>query len=154
MTSPERVAVLGTGLIGTSIAMAALGAGADVRGFDADPAVLETASRTGAFSSAATLEDCVNEASLVFVCTPIPTIPELVSRALSAARSAIVSDVGSVKSHVVAEVQRLAPPGSVDRFVGGHPMGGSERSGPDGASPSLLDGIAWVLTPTEATEDG
>ena len=151
MTSTERVAVLGTGLIGTSIAMAALGAGSEVRGYDADPGVREAAALRGGFEPAEELEGCVRDASLVFVCTPIPTIPELATRALTAAPGAVVSDVGSVKTHVVAEVQAGAPASTVDRFVGGHPMGGSERSGPDGAAPSLLDGIAWVLTPTDRT---
>src|SRR2546425_4723906 len=134
MTSPERVAVLGTGLIGTSIAMAALRAGGAVSGFDADASVLEAAARGGGFARASSIEDAAESAGIVFVCTPIPTIPALVARALAVSPDALVSDVGSVKSHLVAEVRRLAPPASVGRFVGGHPMGGSERSGPDGAS--------------------
>src|SRR5205085_3290167 len=86
---------------------------------------------------------------LAFVCTPIPTIPSVVDEILERS-AAVVTDVGSVKSHVVEEVERSADEGSA-RFVGGHPMGGSERSGPDGASASVLDGIAWVLTPTPRT---
>ncbi len=153
MTSPERVAVLGTGLIGTSIALAALRAGDLVRGFDVDPDVLARAAGRAGFEPATSLAACVRDADLVFACAPIPTIPSLVAQALVESPGAVVTDVGSVKSHVVAEVEAKAPTSRVSRFVGGHPMGGSERSGPDGASASVLDGIVWVLTPGASTNE-
>jgi prephenate dehydrogenase len=145
----DRVAVVGTGLIGTSIAMAAMRAGHPVTGYDADGGVLAQASKLAEFPTAAGVHECVAGASLAFVCTPIPTIPAVVGEVL-ASSEAVVTDVGSVKSHVVEEVERASGEASA-RFVGGHPMGGSERSGPEGASPSVLDGIAWVLTPTGRT---
>ncbi|HLB61572.1 MAG TPA: prephenate dehydrogenase [Actinomycetota bacterium] len=148
-SEPRRVAILGTGLIGTSIGMAARRNECAVRGFDEDLDVLARAARRGGLEEAGGLSDCVSEADLVFVCTPIATIPELAARALEEAPGAIVTDVGSVKAHVVSEVEGAV--GDPSRFVGGHPMGGSELSGPDGASASLLDGIAWVLTPTATT---
>jgi prephenate dehydrogenase len=152
MTSAERVAVLGTGLIGTSIAMAAIRAGDAVRGFDVDGDVLTRAAERSGLSPAGSLEECVRGATLVFVCTPIPSLAELAVRALAAAPGAVVSDVGSVKGVVTAEVTRRADPASLPRFVGGHPMGGSERSGPDRASASVLDGVVWVLSATEGTD--
>lgn len=152
MTSAERVAVLGTGLMGTSIAMAAIRAGDAVRGFDISPEVLARAADRSGLAPASSLEECVRGATLVFACTPIPTLAELVVRALAAAPQAVVSDVGSVKGTVTAEVVRRADPADVARFVGGHPMGGSERAGPDRASPSVLDDVVWVLSPTEATD--
>jgi prephenate dehydrogenase len=147
MTSAERVAVVGTGLIGTSIAMAAIRAGGPVRGFDIDPAVLGVAAERSGLVPAATLQECVAGATLVFVCTPIPDLPGLVAEALRLSPDAIVSDVGSVKSQVMAGVAAEADPSHLPRYVGGHPMGGSERSGPDHASASALDGVVWVLTP-------
>lgn len=152
MTSTERVAVVGTGLIGTSIAMAAIRAGDAVRGFDADPAVLERAAARAGFRAADTLEACVRGATLVFVCTPIPVLAELAVRALRAAPEAVVTDVGSVKTVVATEVAARASAAELARFVPGHPMGGSERSGPDRASASVLDGVVWVLCGTEATD--
>jgi prephenate dehydrogenase len=151
MTSGRRIAVLGTGLVGTSIAMAGVRAGDDVGGWDADPQVLARAARHGGFRPAADLASCVRDADLVFVCTPAATIAEVATAAL-AAGGAVVTDAGSVKAHVVEEVGRTAGPGELRRFVPGHPMGGSERSGPDGASASVVDGIVWALTPTEETE--
>lgn len=153
MTSAERVAVVGTGLIGTSIAMAAVRAGDQVRGFDADPQVLARAAERSGLSAASTLEECARGATLVFVCTPVPLLPLLVAEALRLAPDAVVSDVGSVKSRVVREVSSSAGPERLARFVGGHPMGGSERSGPEHASPSVLDGIVWVLSPSPGTSE-
>jgi prephenate dehydrogenase len=153
MTSPERVAIVGTGLIGTSIAMAAARAGDQVRGFDPDAAALEAAAERSGLSPAPALEDALRGATLVFVCTPLPALAELVVRALRLAPEAAVSDVGSVKSHPMVEVETRADAGDLRRYVPGHPMGGSERSGPEHASASLLDGIVWVLAPGAATDE-
>jgi prephenate dehydrogenase len=144
MTSAERVAVVGTGLIGTSIAMAAARAGDAVRGFDVDAPVLARACERSGLVPASSLAECVRDATLAFVCTPIPSVPSLVIDALRSEPSAVVSDVASVKSAVRREIRDA---GGLDlaRYVGGHPMGGSERSGPDHASPSVLDGVIWVL---------
>jgi prephenate dehydrogenase len=147
------IAVLGTGLVGTSIAMAAIRAGDRASGFDPDRGVLErAAARTPGLRRAADLIDAVSDADLVFVCAPVAAVAEATVRALEAAPSAVVSDVASVKSHVMLEVERSASVDLLSRFVGGHPMGGSERSGPEGASPALLDGSVWVLTPGSGTD--
>jgi prephenate dehydrogenase len=150
----ERVAIVGTGLIGTSIAMAAARAGCSVRGWDADPEVAARAAARSALGAAATLEDAVGEADLVVVCTPIDAVPATVVAALRASPDAIVADAGSIKSRVVAKVAELTRPGELSRFIGSHPMGGTERSGPEHASASVVDGIVWALTPTEATSAG
>jgi prephenate dehydrogenase len=152
MTS-ERIAVLGTGLIGTSIAMAAVRRGDAVAGFDPDAAVLHRAGdRATGLRRAAGVRDAVSDATVVFVCAPVERAATVSIEALEAAGGAVVTDVASVKSPVVLEVERRATPGRGSRFVGGHPMGGSERSGPDGASPALLDGAVWVLTPSADTD--
>jgi prephenate dehydrogenase len=153
MTSPERVAIVGTGLIGTSIAMAAARAGDQVRGFDADAQALAAAAERSGLSAAPALEDALRGATLVFVCTPLPALGDLVARALRLAPGAVVSDVGSVKSHPMVEVQARADPGDLPRYVAGHPMGGSERSGPEHASASVLDGVVWVLAPAATTDE-
>jgi prephenate dehydrogenase len=153
MTSAERVAVVGTGLIGTSIAMASVRAGETVRGFDADPDALARAADRAGLTPSATLEECVAGATLVFVCTPISELSGLVSEILRLAPLAIVTDVGSVKSRVMSGVDTTADPAHLDRYIGGHPMGGSERSGPDHASASVLDGVVWVLSPASAVPE-
>lgn len=153
MTSAERVAVVGTGLIGTSIAMAAVRAGESVRGFDIDPWALARAAERSGLTPSSTLQGCVRGATLVFVCTPIPSLGGLVAEVLRLVPEAIVTDVGSVKSQVMDEVGRDADPAHAERFVGGHPMGGSERSGPDHASAAVLDGAVWVLCPAPSVPE-
>jgi prephenate dehydrogenase len=145
MTSADRVAVLGTGLIGTSIAMAAERVGDAVRGFDTDAGALARATERSGLAPAATLEECVAGATVTVVSTPIPAVPEVVAEALRLAPDAIVTDVASVKSHVASEIRGVTGADDLARYVGGHPMGGSERSGPDHASASVVDGIVWAL---------
>jgi prephenate dehydrogenase len=99
---------------------------------------------------AGTLDEAVGGADVAFVCTPLAFVPEMARAALAADPHAVVSDVGSVKGSVVREVARVAD--GATRFVGGHPMAGSERSGPEAAAATLLDGATWVLTPTEGTD--
>ena len=79
----ERVAVLGTGLMGTSVAMAAARAGASVTGWDADPETTARAAALGGFMQAASSDEAVEGADLVVVCTPIHTIAPVVAVALA-----------------------------------------------------------------------
>ncbi|HEV8564671.1 MAG TPA: prephenate dehydrogenase/arogenate dehydrogenase family protein [Actinomycetota bacterium] len=151
MTS-DRVAVLGTGLVGTSIAMAAGRVGCDVRGWDADPATAGRSAAHAGLRATGTLEECVADAEVVVVSTPIPSIGPLAARALVAAAGAVVTDVASIKSRVLEQVEAAADPAALPRFVGGHPMGGSERSGPEHASASIVDGIVWVISPSAASD--
>jgi prephenate dehydrogenase len=154
MTS-ERIAVLGTGLIGTSIAMAALRRGDAVTGFDPDAGVLDRAlARAPGLRATGDVAACVVEATIVFVCAPVEAAAAVVLEALGSSEVAIVTDVASVKSHVMLEVERGSTFDARSRFIGGHPMGGSERSGPDAASPALLDGAVWVLTPAPGARPG
>ena len=150
--SIRRIAVIGTGLIGTSIALAAHRAGDEVTGWDLDPAVLEAAATTGGLTPAPSLEAAVADADLVVVATPIGAVPASVAEALAATSDAIVTDAASVKSRVIGDVRGSAPVERMARFVPGHPMGGSERAGPEHASASVVDGIVWVLAPVPETD--
>lgn len=146
-----RVAVLGSGLIGTSIALAASRTDDVVAGWDPDADVLKRSAARSGMAAGGSLAEAVDGAGLVFVCAPIPDIPTVAAEALTVAPEAVVTDAGSVKASVIRSVSDLVDAAALARFVGGHPMGGSERSGPDAASPSILDGAAWVLTPTGVT---
>jgi prephenate dehydrogenase len=151
-TPAERVAVVGTGLIGTSIAMAAARVGCDVVGWDPDPVALASAVARQPMRTAQSLEEAASRATIVVICAPIPVIGELAARALAAAPDAVVTDAGSIKEHVVRDVEDRAGVEAQRRFVGGHPMGGSERSGPEHAAASIVDGIVWALTPSAEAE--
>ncbi len=144
-----RVAVIGTGLVGTSVALAATRAGDRVRGWDLEPERVRRAAELGGLEQAASLQDAVDGADVVVIATPIAAVPDLVRQALQLAPAAVVSDVGSVKSSLVSATLGAIGEQDAARYVPGHPMGGSERSGPDHASASMVDGIVWVLTPTE-----
>ena len=141
-----RVAVLGTGLIGASVALAAKRRGDEVRGFDPDPAALAVAVERGAVEAAASLEEAVDGAELVVVAAPIAALAAQVAAALEATDDATVTDVGSTKASVVR-----AADGS-PRFVGGHPIAGGETRGPDHASAALFEGATWFLTPIATTD--
>ena len=149
----EHVAVLGTGLIGTSVAMAAARAGCRVSGWDLDPDAAARAAARSGLDPGPRLEDAVLGADLVVVATPIGAVASTVAAALRAAPGAVVTDAASVKEHIVADVlHELGMDASASsRYVPGHPMGGSERSGPEHASASVVDGIVWVVAPHAGT---
>jgi prephenate dehydrogenase len=142
-----RIAVVGLGLIGGSVALAARERlGASVSGYDAHPqACAEAAARGALDRGCQTLADALAGAEAAFVAVPVGALPEVVGQVLAAAPAdCVVSDVGSTKRAVVA--------GNADpRFVGGHPLAGAESAGVEHARPDLFEGATWYLTPTEVT---
>ena len=143
-----RIAVLGVGLIGGSIGLAASERlDAEVAGFDPDRDLLERARELGAIASAhRSVAEAVEGAELVFCAAPVKALPGLAAEALDAATNdCAVTDVGSVKRDVIAAL------GSESRFIGGHPLAGAETSGVENARADLFDGARWYLTPTERT---
>jgi prephenate dehydrogenase len=141
-----RVAVVGTGLIGASIGLAARATGHEVAGWDADPGALGVARERGAVEPAGSMEEAVRDADLAVVATPVATLPGQVEAALAAGGSATVTDVGSTKGAVCTAASDRR------RFVGGHPVAGSEARGPANANGDLFRGATWFLTPTAETE--
>ncbi len=142
-----RVAVLGVGLIGGSIGLAASERlGATVTGHDRSEQAIEAALARGAVqSSAVTIADAVEGAQAVFVAVPVGVLPDVVSEALTGAPSdCVVTDVGSTKRTVVAEHRD-------PRFVGGHPLAGAETAGVQNARADLFEGATWYLTPGQST---
>lgn len=146
-----RIAVLGTGLIGGSLGMALSARGHEVVAFDRNGRRLQRAVELGAAAVAASsVAEAVESVDLVFVSTPVGTVVDLAVAALHA-EAPVVTDVGSVKSPVVANLEARVPE-LASRFVGGHPMAGSEQEGVDGADAGLFTGATWVLTPTANTD--
>lgn len=154
MTAPNRVAIVGLGLIGASLARALRAAPAAPRvlGWDADAASLRTAVERGYIDAAADdIEAAAQEADLLVVATPVRSIAGIAARALAADGGVIVSDTGSVKQAVLSA---LADEGAdLGRFVAGHPVAGSERFGVEAADGALFAGRRVVLTPTETTNE-
>ena len=137
---PGRAAVIGTGLIGGSIGMRLRAMGWHVTGHDRDPDRAARALALGALDEVGDDPD----ATVTFVATPVLAVAAEARRVLGAG-AGLVTDVGGVKASVVEAV-------ADSRFVGGHPMAGSEQEGVDGADAALFEGATWVLTPTEGTD--
>jgi prephenate dehydrogenase len=144
----SSVAIVGTGLIGASVGLAARRSGIEnVRGWDPDPAHLATAAQRGAVAAAPDLAGALDGADLAVVAAPVTALPAQVRAVLDAsAPSVTVTDVGSTKAGV-STVAR----GST-RFVGGHPVCGSEARGPEHANAELFEGATWFLTPAAVTD--
>jgi prephenate dehydrogenase len=130
-----RVAVLGVGLIGGSIGLAARRrAGAEVSGYDPDPEVRARALELGALDTACeTLQEAVADAQVVFVAAPVGALAGTVAQALDAALAGVAGD---------------------ERFVGGHPLAGAETAGVEHAREDLFEGATWYLTPTRESTAG
>jgi prephenate dehydrogenase len=136
------VAIVGLGLIGTSIALALRRAQPDaaIVGIDRDdvirhPRIVDT------FSAAATELDAVAAADIVVLATPVDVILQIIPAIQHIANDALVLDTGSTKRAILA----AARDAGLSRFVGGHPMAGAEQSGPDAARIDLFDGKPWFL---------
>jgi prephenate dehydrogenase len=122
-----------------------------VCGFDRDRARAAAALDAGAVDQLAPdLAGAVADADLTVVAVPVGHVADVVVEALDAG-ARLVTDVGSVKAPVVAAVE-ASRPDAAPRYVGGHPMAGSEQEGLAGASPDLFVGATWVLTPTGRTD--
>jgi len=147
--SDVRLAVVGTGLIGASVGLAAKRAGVQlVSGFDSDPDALAVAVERGAVDRPTeNLEEAVDTADLVVIATPVAVIASLVAYALqSTGQGCTVTDVGSTKAGMCAVMAAKS------RFVGGHPLSGSEAHGPLSARAELFVGSTWFLTPVPETD--
>ena len=138
---PEPVLIVGCGLIGTSVALALSEHGVEVFLDDARPANVEVAVSRGAGKPGP-----VDNPGLVVVAVPPASVADAVAAALSAWPDAVVTDVASVKDDLGRSI--AAHPGA-SRYVGSHPMAGSERSGPMAASGRLFEGRAWAITAGE-----
>lgn len=143
LTGP--VLVVGTGLLGTSIGLACRGAGLEVLLADLSSEHVRTASGLGA-GRPARPED---RPQLIVVAVPPDHLGPVVVEALHST-GGVVTDVGSIKSMPLREVAAAVSPEELRRYVGSHPMAGSERSGPLAATAALFDARPWAVTPGPA----
>jgi prephenate dehydrogenase len=149
-----RLAVIGVGLIGGSLALALKGAGVvgEVVGVGRGLENLQTALRLGVVDRIETDPAAgVAEADLVFLATPVQSLAAVAARVLPAMKpGAILTDGGSVKGVVVETIAPLVPAGI--HFVPGHPIAGTEKSGAEAAFATLYRGKRCILTPTAGTD--
>jgi cyclohexadieny/prephenate dehydrogenase len=146
----NQIAIIGVGLIGGSIARAALesGAAAQVVLFDGDANALRRAGEIGFGKPAASIEEAVSGADAVFHCVPVGAMAATARASIGAMKpGAILTDVGSVKGNIARDWRSL---GRADvHVIPGHPVAGTEKSGPDAGFASLFQGRWCILTPEQ-----
>ncbi len=153
----KKIAIIGMGLIGGSMALALKkeNYGSQVIGYDLSEPSLKAALKAEAIDKMArSLQDAVEGADLVVLSTPVGHYQALMQQmAAYLSTGAIVTDVGSVKGHVARLAEDLLP--KEVKFIGGHPMAGSEQGGFKAATATLFENAYYFLTPQGgATDDG
>jgi len=149
----KRIAILGPGLIGGSIALRLrrLGGSHVTLWARRTEAVSEVIASACADEATADLSAAVKDADLVVLCVPVGAMAGVVSAMLPAIRpDCVITDVGSVKGPVLAELRPLLE--GRGRFVGSHPMAGSENTGLRAARENLFDGATCIVTPEPETD--
>ncbi|GAB3696311.1 prephenate dehydrogenase [Nocardiopsis oceani] len=147
----RRVTVVGTGLIGTSIALALRARDVDVTLADPDPASLRLASDLGAGRPLDGAEESA-PADVAVIAAPPAVIPAVLRDAQNRGLAQVYTDAASVKASVLDEAERLGC--DMATFVPGHPMGGREKHGPGAARADLFLGRSWALCPTGKADPG
>jgi prephenate dehydrogenase len=148
----RKITILGVGLLGGSIGLAArkFSVAKEIAGFVRSKKSIADCEKFGATDFATTdLLAAVSNSDLVILCTPLAQMLPIVKQFLPALKlGAIVTDVGSVKSGVVRELESLVQKSGA-HFVGGHPMAGAEKTGVAAARENLFENAVCVLTPTK-----
>lgn len=150
----DRVAFIGIGLIGSSLArvMRRDGLAGEIVVAARKQETLDAATRLGLADRVTTdTAEAVKDADIVLICTPLGAY-EAIAKAIAPALKpgAIVTDVGSVKKAAIASIKPHLPEGI--HFVPGHPLAGTEHSGPESGFPELFEGRWFVLTPEQGTD--
>lgn len=148
----DQVTIVGVGLIGGSIGLAAKarGAAARVVGVDRNPANIATAVAVGAIDTGAELPTAVADAGLVVVCTPVDRIADVIVEAsIYAKPGALFTDAGSTKAKIVSALRGRLPSG-ID-YVPAHPLAGSEKAGPENGRADLFAGRVTALVMSNST---
>lgn len=152
----ERVALIGLGLIGGSLghAMKRGGLARHIAGYARSEATRQRAHEIGFIDSAhASAAEAVKDADLVVVCTPVGALGGIAAEIEPhLKKGAILTDVGSVKLAVIRDMGPHVPEGV--HFIPGHPIAGTEQSGPDAGFAELFDGRWCILTPVPGTDQG
>ena len=149
--SIRQITIVGTGLIGGSLALALKKYGFKGRivGCDRSP-VLERARDKGAIDAGRTdPADAVRSSQVIVLAAPVIAIIDLIGRlGPTLPPKTLLTDVGSTKAEILARATKVFGKNTRQRFLAGHPMAGKESSGVESADPDLFQGAAWFLTPS------
>lgn len=149
-----RVAIIGTGMIGSSVAGALRARGLATRLIGYAPGDDAHLARAAGLLDevAASVADACAGADLIVLANPVPTMPEVFRQVAAAdAPQALITDCASTKTSVIAAARAALGP-AFERYVPGHPIAGSERSGPGAARADLFDGRLWLLCPVDESQ--
>ena len=144
----RQIVIIGAGLIGTSIGLAATKNGLTCTFVDSNPRHQALATQLCGSGGSSFADE---EVDLVVVATTVPELANVVLDALNQYPKAIVIDIGSVKTKVLLEVSLKVPSNDLSRYLGTHPMAGREITGPEGARSDLFAGRAWAICPHESS---
>lgn len=150
--APRRVLVAGTGLIGTSLALALSAKGSEVWLSDADDAIAALAADLGAGTVVADLRDAKGIADVAVLAMPPAAVGEMLAFAQDCAVADVYTDVASVKVAPVRQARALGC--DLRTYVPGHPLAGRERQGPAAARADLFLGRTWAVCPLAETSPG
>src|SRR5688572_23322300 len=139
----QSVVIIGTGMVGTSVGLALRERGVAVRLVDRDPHAARLAEARGAGSTAPQS----GPADVAVLAVPPTQVAPVLREAQIRGLARSYTDVASVKGRPLAEAEATGC--DLATYVGGHPLAGSEKSGPSAALATLFEGRPWVLTPTE-----
>lgn len=145
------VTIIGLGLIGGSLAISLKenGFAKSIIGVDQEPENINKAFRRRLIDETADLAEGIRRADLVIIAIPVDSMVVLLPQVMDQVSHQVVIDVGSTKTQIM---RSIAAHPRRDRFVGTHPMAGTEHSGPEAAVPNLFDGKACVLCETEKSD--
>lgn len=153
MKNIKKIAVIGLGLIGGSLALSLKNLNKDfsISGYDIKGESMSIARYRNIIDKIAeNYEEAVSNADLIIIATPISRIVEVISNIKShLKKGAVITDVGSAKEKIVRKVAEILPEDVF--FIGGHPMAGSENEGILSATPELFKNVFYILTPTDTT---
>ena len=148
----ERVAIIGTGLIGASVGLALKAQGVSVAGWDVNPEELATALKLGAVDQALSKSEALDPdiADVFVLATPVlPILDWMQPLSAGLHESQLVTDVGSTKLEISRMAAKLFNQPGRARFLPGHPMAGKESGGAALADAALFQGATWLFTPVD-----
>ena len=149
MNDVSNISIIGLGLIGGSLAKALKRVHPDLRiaGMDVNSVFMESALSECIIDSASDcLSKVIESAKIIFLCTPVTNILDLIDELASLAPDGtIITDTGSTKFEIMERAQKVLPKSI--HFIGGHPMTGSEHSGYSSSLPHLFENAYYILTP-------
>lgn len=152
-----KVTVIGIGLIGSSLARVIKrdGLARRISCYDVKPQYMQKALELGIVDEIhKNIADSVKNADLIVLSAPVGAYGKIIREIAPFLKNdAVITDVGSIKKYVIREIEANLPPDSKVSVVPGHPVAGTEKSGPEAGFDTLFEGRWFIMTPYERSSD-